>query len=408
MKPLIIIFSVLFFVGCRTRKESAQTPSIPVVVKETPKDTLTDVRPEPVKVENFRLALLLSLNAAHYLEKDTVGDYINKEMDPLHLSSLHFLEGTQLATDKQSKIDVEVIAASSDSVKLIRQLKSTSLKEYDLVIASIPANMNTAASVVAGEQGYNIMFPVATSSPALIANKKSWATLPHNKTQCRRMISFLNKTYPFSALTVIYRENIKKEADLATLFTDEIRITWNDSGVVKKNNYITDGWTILQKQLQKGKRNIIIIPTSDEAFLSSILGKINAVEGYDILLCGLPTWEYFESIDFSLLEKFNTHIFNSTYIEYDVAEVKSFRKKFIEEYNADPLITAFTGYDIYKWIAGNFSKHGVNIENYESTSNLEAHGNGFQFKKICDNCGWENQFISVLKFQDGGLKKENK
>ena len=88
-----------------------------------------------------------------------------------------------------------------------------------------------------------------------------------------------------------------------------------------------------------------------------------------------------------------------------MASKKLFRKQFIEEYHADPVLSAYTGYDIYKWIDSNFSKFGNALEKYASVSSLTAPDAGFDFLQSCENCSFENQYISVLQFKDGILKR---
>src|SRR5690242_11695749 len=112
MQRTLGLLLIVFFFSCKTKQEAVSTPPPPVVKEEVKKDTAkkAEVKPEPIKDIPFHLTLLLSLNSQHYLEKDSVGDYVYPDMEPLNLSSLNFYEGVLLASQTgDSSIKVNVI-----------------------------------------------------------------------------------------------------------------------------------------------------------------------------------------------------------------------------------------------------------------------------------------------------------
>ena len=90
---------------------------------------------------------------------------------------------------------------------------------------------------------------------------------------------------------------------------------------------------------------------------------------------------------------------------YTNEKVRLFRKQFIEKYHTDPLFAAYVGSDIHQWITTNFTAFGNELEKYTSTTTLTAPGEGFKFERSCEKCGFENQYISILQFKEGTLKK---
>jgi hypothetical protein len=404
----LLLFS-LIVASCSTQRST--TTTAPVIVQAPVKDTVTTIiADEKLKEKSiFNLQLLLSLNAAHYLDTDSIGNLINTELDPLHLSSLHLYEGLLLASRKgDSTIHISVTDAGTDSIRFLKLLNDKMSKEKDLVISLLNPSMNAVAAVTSTDKNYPLIINQHNTSSLLFGNKNAWLATPSNKTQCRQMASYIQLRQPSAEYHFIYRDGNKKEKDLADLFYSEILALGIDSARCIKINYSNDGWGTIRKNWKTGKRNVVFLPIADESLLASFLAKLNTLEQSEILLVGLPNWEFFETIDFNLLETLNTHIFSGTFIDYDDVHVKAFRKNFIETYHADPLISAFVGYDFYNWVSANFSKHGNRIAEYESIPNLTSPTSGFRFKRICDNCGFENQFISVLKFQEGKLVKVNK
>ncbi|MEP7265366.1 MAG: hypothetical protein ABI772_12750 [Bacteroidota bacterium] len=401
---------IVFITSCATNRN---VPVAPPVVNAPPvkKDSVVVAKAEVKKPEKkiFHLQLLLSLNAAHYLENDSSGGALHLDMESLNLSSLHLYEGMQLAAEQgDSSLVISVNDAGSDSLRAMKFLKDKNQKDNDLVISMISPSLNATAAVASTDAEYPLVITQHITSSVLFGNKNAWLASPSNKTQCRQMASYVQLKQPSAVYRFIYRSDNKKETDLADLFYSEMISLGVDSGNCKKINYNTDGWNLIQKNWKAGKKNVLFIPISDESILTSLLKKIDTHDASEVMIIGLPTWEFFETMDFSLLENLNTHLFSSSYIDYEDENVKAFRKRFVETYHADPLPSAFTGYDYYNWVSGNFNKHGNKIADFESIPNLTSPTSGFRFKRVCDNCGWENQYISVLKFQEGVLVKVNK
>ena len=405
MQRFYLISLFVIFSACKTRKETAS--HIPVTVKQPVKDSaITAIVEKSVEYRKFALSLLLSLNAPQYQTKDSLGNYLLNDVESSNLNALEFYEGISLAKSKNdSNISIHVIDIG-DSLRLGKTLRDSSLKKSDLIIAVAPSSMNAVIAGFPGLQGIPLMFPLNQVPLRSYANKNNWSALPSNKSQCRQMAHYLNEKNPDAKYIIIYRDQNKNESELADLFNDELHVLLNDS-VSRKLNYSVDGWIKLLKNLQTTKRNILILPSSDESFLSSLIIKLDTQEQFPLLLAGLPTWEHFESIDMALLENLNTYIFDANYIDYENMEVKIFRKHFIDEYQSDPLLSAYLGYDIYNWINKNYSVKGVAIDKYESKNTLLAPDNGFKFMRSCENCMMENQFMTVLLFKDGTLKIVN-
>jgi hypothetical protein len=120
------------------------------------------------------------------------------------------------------------------------------------------------------------------------------------------------------------------------------------------------------------------------------------------VICGLPTWENFESIDPKMLQKLQTHIFTSTFIDYNSPYVKNFRKNFIEKYKADPVHNAFLGFSI-AYLAGSALEKGDKdffrqLEKKENRENKELPAK-FDFASKSKDDGQENHRITILKFE---------
>jgi hypothetical protein len=404
MKRLIPLY--IFLVACHSTKITAPPPV--EVVQHPKKDSITEEKKTVpvVKDKNFDLTVLLSLNVQRYLEKDTADNYVLPELDQVALNALSFYQGMLLAQKADDHVKLNVVDAGIDSSVVLKNLKSTCKGAHDLVISIINPSLNTVAANIAQIYNCRMLLPLSGSAVPLDGHNKVWMSVPSNKTQCRQMTLYIKEKQKGAEYIIISRDN-KKENDLADLFYTELINAGVDSVHCKKVKYIDDNFAAIEKVLKKDRKNILFLPVSDESFISSLLAKLDIHEEYDLMLVGLPTWEYFESIDINLLESLNTLFFSAAYIDYSNEDVKKFRNLYINTYHADPVYTAYEGFDIYNWIVENNSKNGTVVEKYEGW-NTGAVTSGLDFKKPCDNCGYENQSITILKFKEALPEKADR
>ena len=120
---------------------------------------------------------------------------------------------------------------------------------------------------------------------------------------------------------------------------------------------------------------------------------------YDFTVIGLPTWQYFETIDQKTIEDCNVFVFNSGFIDFKKNEVFKFRKYFREKYYSEPSESAYQGYDAL-WVAGKlFLKYGKKISIDETQKAIEGIYSCYFFDNIGSGLGFENRNIHV--FQPG-------
>ncbi len=403
---LLVILFLFAIASCKTQH---------AVVSNTPAKIKTDTVKQIAIVKDsvfapkqkvFRISLLLPLNLEQQFAVDSLGN--ESDILPSSLNALSFYEGFLLALDslKEQKVIIQynIFDSERDSISLWKLLNSEAVSKSDVVMAMLTNSWNTVAAKISSIRHYPLVLLLGNNSGCLVNNEQTFLVTPVNNTQCKEMAGYLCKTYPNSSSLVIYRENNKKETDLADLFYAEIDSLTSSASTLKINNSKTE-FIDIKSKLVKTKRNILVIPSSDESYISSLLNKLSDLKDYNFVIAGLPTWEHFESIDPSQLETLNTHIFNANYIDYKSESVKNFRKRFIESYHTDPLYTAFQAYDLTQWLLKNMNVNNFNLNNYREPVTLTAAG--IKPLKICENCGFENVSIAVLKYKNNLLLKVN-
>src|SRR5438445_269385 len=102
------------------------------------------------------------------------------------------------------------------SLFILVTLFTVSCKTRQSVVT--PTTSNVTAAGIASARQYNLFLLQGNNTNCLNGSPKTFLTTPGNSTQCRLMAAYLSDTYPASPAMVIYRDNNKKESDLADLF----------------------------------------------------------------------------------------------------------------------------------------------------------------------------------------------
>ncbi len=208
--------------------------------------------------------------------------------------------------------------------------------------------------------------------------------------------SYLAAKHTDDKIFALYREQ-KGENLISTLFADMIDSLQGQKGACVRMNYKSDSFAVLKPKFSKTKMNVLIIPTSDESFLSSILNKLNDEKAeYQFSLMGMPAWENFNSIDPDLMRKLGASFFTGMYIDPKSPEATQFRKKFILEYHANPTLAAYMGYDVVNciWEESENTKRDREIR-FRSLLNS---GKEIILAPVCESCGFESKSINLLKY----------
>lgn len=397
----ILTLFVFFFSACSTSKKTSEVKPAPTVVTtvETPKEEADSVVIDEPHIQSITIALLLTLKLEEHFANDTAPD-TNPLILQEALASLNFYEGALVAADtlssKLRKINFKIIDTGVDSLSTITTLNTANMNDVDAVVSFLPANYTSFLTRISNR--WEKPFYMFAASNTSILEKNKWIRLvnPSNYTQITQAATYLSNQYANDKIIAVYREQ-KGENLIAALFAGVIDSSLNKPGVCDKVNYKSDGFASIRAKLSKTKTNVLILPTSDESFLSSILNKLVEVKtDYKFALMGMPAWENFNSIDPETMKELGAIIFNGMYIDTQCSELNQFRKRFVLEYHADPTLAAYMGYDVVNCIVEERESKRKNREvRFRSLLNS---GKEIILAPVCESCGFETKAINLLKY----------
>ncbi len=370
------------------------------------------------KDKTFKIAIFLPLYIEHNYNRS-----FSKEMKFYNGSKrfIEFYEGILLAINamkaKGISVELNVYDTEKSRSKVKEILNRKELLSVDLIIGPVYFDNIKLVSNFAKKHRINIVSPLSQNNELLKYNPFVFQVIPSQAVRVERTSHFLAKMYDKSIVLVhngTFTE--KKLIDTYKLKLVKSFSFYNniEKIVFKQINYKVNGISGVEDALSVGLENIVIIPSTDEVFVSSIIDKLKTLsKNYKIHLYGMSTWERFRNIDLTHIQKLDIHYSSVAYINYKNWWVKNFIKKYREAYEYEPSAYSFLGYDVLTYFVSVMKEYGKYFQFCIDKKNSKIKNiglrNEFKFKRISRYGGFENNGVFILKYDDKfNLKKLSK
>jgi ABC-type branched-subunit amino acid transport system substrate-binding protein len=349
----------------------------------------------------YNVAVLLPLNLPSinydFTSSDSVPvDAIGRET----LNALELYEGIQYAVDslvsKDSHIHLSVYDTDNDSLTTSLLLKEWRLKDVDFIISQNNSALQKMINHYSSEHHIPLFTFNLNATELLKGNSYGWALQPSSYTQCYEAGKFAGQRFK-NVNAVIVKTSSSKESERATAF----QLGWTSSAADIKPrsvDFTSLDSNLILKTMVKDKNNVVFVSSSNEDVVNPLLlALIPHKDEYQMTIIGLPTWQFFESIDMEVLETLNTHIFMAA--RHNNADLQGFRDKFRRDYLTEPIDAALQGFDLMMLIGKNFIGKKAS-----ATPDSKNYNGIFTNYTFLDSKGThENNFISVWKYRNGEL-----
>ncbi|GAB4296761.1 MAG: LysM peptidoglycan-binding domain-containing protein [Marinilabiliales bacterium] len=388
----------------------------------TEKDTinLTDTLLNPClydynkNPERFKIALLLPLY------KDGISIY--QELEEVEIKELtqkpfyEFYEGFLLAVEKYQQkglmIDLYVYDTKKDTSVVSKILKDTVFNSMDLIIG--PVYQQTLKIVVDKLKPYNIpvVSPYNTDISILNSYNNYFQVAPSFESQVECAVDYMSES--IIPNFVIIHDNKEEAIDFVNYYKNKLQEKLlandkNDKVKIQTVNFKIHGVTGIINALQKDTTNLVIIPSSDQVFVSEVLTKIyvKTHKDYDITLAGFPSWMKYENLSMSYFHDFKFTTFTHQFVDYYDSKVLNFLENFRDTYKGEPSKYSFTGYDIGDYFLSTLFNYGPGF--YNCMDSIKTY-NGLQtifcFKKNNPDSGFENTGTFIIRYdKDYDIRK---
>lgn len=359
------------------------------------------------KNQKYKIALLIPFMLEE-ADSISLGDPASLRL-PSEYQSLDFIqfyEGALLAIDSLSRagMNLQVYVYDADAgdhvTKTKRILAKPEMANVDLIIGPFFAKSFELVAPFAASHSIPVINPLSQRSEILDANPYVFKVQPSAWAQYNETARYIANDFANSNVLIV-RRNADENSSMAASFKTSLTNFTSGKLVIREAIYSQSFDAGLFNNLVAGKKNVVIMLTSDKALLPALLRKLNDARGkYDITLFGLPDWEVME-LDSHYLLNLDTHLFNPWFVDYSQPEVKKFINEFNERYKAEPQLDAlaYLGYDVSFYFLHNILNYGRGFSNCLSRVDYKGLSTRFTFWKT-DGGGFENTASSVYELKD--------
>ncbi len=357
----------------------------------------------------FKVALLLPFfldenNRSYYQLVDSVSSGTKAERGknlsfeeyvfPRSMNAIEFYQGALIALDTLRKegisVELNTYDTKKDSLTTVKILASDVMKKMNLIIGPAYTHDVRTAALFAKQNKIPLVSPLSSQSNILDSNHFIFQINPNQEYEIEQAIKYIASMTNFNII-LIYSPYIV-DYDIVRLFKNKIERFINVDSVnpldsVTMIAYEDDGRFRIGKALSASRKNLIIIPSERETFVSSVIADMGVFANeYRIQLLGLPNWPNFRNIDLDHYYEFEMIYYTPFMVDFYNKDVISFISKYRKTMRTDIHKIAPEGY--------NYSLLGYDIF-YTFIKALAIYGSDF---KYCLNNNLINQLQTKFWF----------
>lgn len=382
---------------------------------------LKDQLNEMVKKDSYTVSMFLPF----MLDKnERIPQEINKptKINPYTEMSVHFYQGVMLALDSVKKsgvsINLSIYDTENDTATVGKHLRTSEVKESDLIIGPFFERPYTQVAKFSKANKIQAVCPVSQSNKLLFNNKYVTELQTSLPTQIAYLSTYLSSNKNTENVICVSGKT-KKDKYLASMFSEQ----YNKKIKGKSNNYRSKASAYnmtsfssmrgFDAKLVKGKKNIIVIPFTEEGMATAFFTQLNVMmsrsrmRGYEVEVYALENFMEYDGIHVELKLKYHLHITSSSFIDYKDEKVIKFIKNYRKEFGTEPSKYAFVGFDVAFYHAIAMSNFGKNYTSYYGSVKVPLLQSSYVLERTDNVSGFENQSVYILAYQDYELVKIN-
>lgn len=367
-------------------------------------DKLKNRKSKFKKKDQYNIAFLLPL----YLDKnDTIEAYQNLEEETEIYKKTHyaldFYSGAKIALDTLNKagmsLNIHVFDTKNDPHETFDLVTKSTFNNMDLVIGPFYSNNFKIAAEILSRRKIPIVAPLSTKSNLLENAPHTFQVIPTPKRQVTYLSEYITELYAHECITLVRRNSEEDENNAKWMLS-----SLNLDSVSNYKEVLVEGPVIdsIHHEIDSmAVKNVFLIPSTEKAFVTDVLTKLNATRDSSLIVFGMPDWYKFKELDYNYLMNLDVHIPNSGFLSYQDSLTQYFVKNYQESTrNAPNERFAFAGFDItYYFLSILKENGGISSSMYLEPKNLL--NMNFDYNYIRNRRdGSRNQSVQIIKYDD--------
>ena len=335
------------------------------------------------------------------------------------IPAINLYNGVIMALDSLKKaglkINLYVFDTQNDTSVINNIINSDTIKNVDLIIG--PYFRQPVKKVInyAKINNINVITPGKIPNHALHNNSNLTKVIPSKFNQIVELANFTGKNCMDDNIILIKNRANENDSKYCKIFLDTFNVYKGQKEEINIFSLdLSSSINNVKSSLMKGKRNILVIPSSDKNFVSDLVNnKINNIINsknyydYNIVLFGLEEWIEMKLLDEKNKNKFNLHIPVSGMVNYNDEKVIEFIRSYRNKFKTDPAKYSFIGFDAAFSSLKGLLLYGNNFPVHYNDLYNEGFYLNTKFYQLDPNSGYENKSVDIYKYDNYQLIKVN-
>jgi len=339
--------------------------------------------------------------------------YMREQSVPQSVQFLEFFQGTLMAIDSMRqdglKLDVHYYDTRRSTDRTRSILMDDELEDFDLFIGPFGDYNLEIVADFARSHRIPLVTPFHNSLDLVSNNPYLFQLSPSLESGYREAAKLVASKYMYNIVYVRQEDSLdveKHEYFKQLIFDgfDDYHLT--EPVIFKEVILKLDRTEDIIQSLSAEKKNLVVIPTDDEALASTVVSSLfYNLDNYDIEVLGSPFWTEFSSIDFRYYHKLNLLFYSSFWVDYNDPRIEQFMTRFRNEFYGEPTITSkqgmnygIAGYDMTFYFLNALRTYGsrfiLELDDYRPRMVQDA----YIFERLSWKGGFENTHINFYRF----------
>jgi len=373
------------------------------VKTETEKPVVKTEAPKPVPARQSTIAMLLPFGL------DQLNPGANYTATGLQQATiaLDYYRGFKLALDSLTASGYNYKLQVFDSQGLTTQAHALSnnpkIQASDLIVGPVfPDDLKAFTEVFISERK-PIVSPLAPAAPSTINNQNLVTVVPPLEYHAWTAAKYIQTHYKPQKVFVL-RSGYSEENDFITPFKNSTDSISKGYTQLIQTTVLRGRLNLLTPQFSTTTPNIILMPSTDQAFLTVTLRALDSLtKKYPIVLFGHPNWEKFTFLRSDLLQRLKTHITSAEKVDYKAAATVKFLRNYRKAYKVEASDYAIKGFDeglYFGKLLGNNNGDARNL----TRNDFNGIHNSFHFIKK-PGLGYINTHVNMMDYRYYELRK---
>lgn len=353
-------------------------------------------------------AVEIALILPFHLEKIDTTILNNKDSYRGPALALDYYQGIKLAFDSLTRLGMSfklnVFDSRDDSNQVKKIIQSAGFQDNKLIIGPVYPEQLIVASKYSKANKVYMVSPLSPSPVSSLQNPYLIMPSAPIDLHIQQMSQFIKMNSRAKRVYVLGTGN-KAEAKLTIPF----KKCMDSIGKVVYSFKIDPdnaNFEAFELSLSDTSVNIILIPSTNAAFLTTVLSHLNNLQASRqfAIFCH-PNFDEIPSLNMDMVQKLNIHITTDFLVDYLDPKTNEFLKAYRLAYSSDPSEAAIKGFSQGMYFGKLLAEKGDKFVQEMLKESVPALNTIYCFDEI-KNSGFQNKKVFVLKYIDYELLEQ--